>query len=65
MCIRDRSAAPARAQERNLLLHQRLEDVDEGDFAVQPVSYTHLDVYKRQTPNRALPAEAGSGMREQ
>ena len=33
-----------------------VEFIDEGD--TEPVSYTHLDVYKRQTPKSTTPSTA-------
>ena len=56
MCIRDRSVE-AQAECRFMLLspNNLLKPSDGGPVAVPsqdmvPVSYTHLDVYKRQAP---------------
>ena len=63
MCIRDRR--PVALRDGLLCTHIR----GEGDSLVEsvrevigiaPVSYTHLDVYKRQVPHSAIDAEDGA-----
>ena len=48
MCIRDRRIAAAREllEKTNMRMYEVCDAV--GYNSVEPVSYTHLDVYKRQ-----------------
>ena len=55
MCIRDRDFVPIKQVAINVL--EKIEDAykNQGTVTGIPVSYTHLDVYKRQTGE--LPSE--------
>ena len=61
MCIRDSSSSADEALRltppRVLSLEQALDFIDTDELLeVTPVSYTHLDVYKRQPPELPSPA---------
>ena len=49
----------AKANPKIAALQVELAHVDSGNFRVCPVSYTHLDVYKRQAPHNALGLTCG------
>ena len=52
MCIRDRSIYKFRgANIKNILDFEHVFE-DTKVIKLEPVSYTHLDVYKRQVPRR-------------
>ena len=50
MCIRDR----LRTAALDIITELGIEGGCNCQFALKPVSYTHLDVYKRQTGNFAV-----------
>ena len=67
MCIRDRSIADRIGKDNmtqvlEIIRDQMLSTVQKRNMLkliYGPVSYTHLDVYKRQTRTHALPAISG------
>ena len=52
MCIRDRGRIEAIAEQLSSLKEVRYVALSTGNY--DPVSYTHLDVYKRQARGCAL-----------
>ena len=53
MCIRDRASSPSWSRERDSssVISRRRGPCSVSAVAVKTVSYTHLDVYKRQMHN--------------
>ena len=64
MCIRDRASAEQQRllQDFAANLHSNTaQEADEAPPDAAPVSYTHLDVYKRQS-QRQLPGLCARGL---
>ena len=57
MCIRDRVIIEKKAENLYRTISQKMKSLPNSNLAVRqsvPVSYTHLDVYKRQDETRAV-----------